>query len=155
MFSEFCSFSALSCSFEFVWWCGWWWCGWWWDSQRLLSLNPTTVIVVLLLGLLLLLFYDNILNLKVTLGGKITVKIIKQNNFLDKASQISPVETLRWMMVNTTINSMWSHIILIMVVGLTKSVSGRLLEEEYYQKKNKILLLFQQDSDQRWVGSWK
>ena len=36
MFSEFCSIFALSCSFEFVW--------WWWYSQRLLSLNPTTVI---------------------------------------------------------------------------------------------------------------
>ena len=49
MFSEFCSISALSCSFEFVvvvvvvvvvGGC----------SQRLLCLNPTTVMVVLLLG---------------------------------------------------------------------------------------------------------
>ena len=53
MFSEFCSISALSCSFEFVvvvvGGC----------SQRLLSLNPTTVMVVLLLGLGLLLGCDN------------------------------------------------------------------------------------------------
>ena len=33
---------------------GWWW----WYSQRLLSLNPTTVMVVLLLGLWLLLGCD-------------------------------------------------------------------------------------------------
>ena len=52
MFSEFCSISALSCSFEFVWVGGWY-------SQRLLSLNPTTVMVVLLLGLWLLLGCDN------------------------------------------------------------------------------------------------
>ena len=62
MFSEFCSISALSCSFEFVWWwcgCGCGWVGGWWYSQRLLSLNPTTVMVVLLLGLWLLLGCDN------------------------------------------------------------------------------------------------
>ena len=51
--SEFCSISALSCSLEFVWWCGWY-------SQRLLSLiNPTAVMVVLMLGLWLLLGCDN------------------------------------------------------------------------------------------------
>ena len=33
--------------------------GGWWYSQRLLSLNPTTVMVVLLLGLWLLLGCDN------------------------------------------------------------------------------------------------
>jgi len=55
LFSEYCSISALSCSFEFVVGGGWWVGG----SQRLLSLNPTTVIVVLLLGLWLLLGCDN------------------------------------------------------------------------------------------------
>ena len=61
MFSELGSISALSCSFEFVVWgvvgvgvgVG--------GSQRLLSLNPTTVMVVLLLGLWLLLGCDNYL----------------------------------------------------------------------------------------------
>ena len=36
------------------------WGGWWWYSQRLLGLNPTTVLVVLLLGLWLLFGCDNI-----------------------------------------------------------------------------------------------
>ena len=48
MFSEFCSISALSCSFEFL--VGGWVGGGWWYSQWLLCLNPTTVKVVLLLG---------------------------------------------------------------------------------------------------------
>ena len=59
MFSEFCSISALLCSFEFVWVWVWVGVGGWWYSQRLLSLNPTTVMVVLLLGLWLLLGCDN------------------------------------------------------------------------------------------------
>ena len=39
MFSEFCSISALSCSFEFVWWVGggWWW---WFPSDYLVSTQP-------------------------------------------------------------------------------------------------------------------
>ena len=61
MFSEYCSISALSCSFEFVWvWMGG--CGWY--SQRLLSLNPTTVMVVFLFGLWLLLGCDKSLYYK-------------------------------------------------------------------------------------------
>ena len=58
MFSEFCSISALSCSFEFLVVVGGWW---WWvggGSQRLLCHKPTTVIVVFLLGLWLLLGCD-------------------------------------------------------------------------------------------------
>ena len=47
--SEFCSISALSCSFEFQWGVAVVVGGG--GSQRLLSLNPTTVLVVLLLGL--------------------------------------------------------------------------------------------------------
>ena len=46
---------ALSFSFEFLWW-------WWWlvgGFQRLLSLNPSTVLVVLLLGFWSLLGCDN------------------------------------------------------------------------------------------------
>ena len=51
LFSESCSISALSCSFEFVVGGGWVGGG---GSQRLLSLiNLTTVLVVLLLGLTL------------------------------------------------------------------------------------------------------
>ena len=50
LFSEYCSISALSCSFEFLVVGG---------SQRLLSLNPTTFLVVLLLRLWLLLGSDN------------------------------------------------------------------------------------------------
>ena len=41
MFSVYCSVSALACSFEFVVVGG---------SQRLLSLNPTTVLVVVVVG---------------------------------------------------------------------------------------------------------
>ena len=52
MFSEFCSISAPSCSFEFVWSVV--------VSQWLFSLNPTTVMVVLLGGLWLLLGCENI-----------------------------------------------------------------------------------------------
>ena len=46
-----CVFNGLTCSFEFVWWVV--------VSQRLLSLNPTTVMFVLLLGLWLFLGCDN------------------------------------------------------------------------------------------------
>ena len=55
MFCEFCSSSALSCIFEFLWVV----VGGGGCSQRLLCLNPTTVMVVLLLGLWLLLGCDN------------------------------------------------------------------------------------------------
>ena len=59
MFSKYCSISSLSCSFEFVWVVGCGGGGWWWCSQRLLSLNPTTVMVILFLGLWLLMACDN------------------------------------------------------------------------------------------------
>ena len=55
LFSEYCSISALSCSFDFL-----VVVGGGGGSQRLLCLNPTTVLVVLLLGLWLLLGYDNL-----------------------------------------------------------------------------------------------
>ena len=55
MFSEYCSISALSCSFEFMVVSG---VGG--GSQRLVSLNPTTMLVVLFLELWLLLGCDNL-----------------------------------------------------------------------------------------------
>ena len=55
LFSEYCSISALSCSFEFIVVCG---VGG--GSHRLVSLNPTTMFVVLFLELWLLLGCDNL-----------------------------------------------------------------------------------------------
>ena len=84
MFSEYCCISALSCSFEFL-------VGGWY-SQRLLSLNPTTVTVVfLLLGLwlLLLLGCDNNVRIWFTKAG---ATILTQNDramWLEKPTRLS------------------------------------------------------------------